>query len=42
MKDLATITNLIKELENKGFLTLKVSDDKLQILINRYLTGQNL
>jgi len=42
MHDLSTFTNLILELEKNGHLELKVSEERLQILVNRYLTGQDI
>lgn len=42
MHDLSTFTDLILELEKQGYLDLKVSEDRLQILVNRYLTGQDI
>lgn len=42
MHDLSTFTSLILELEKKGHLELKVSEERLQILVNRYLTGQDI
>lgn len=42
MHDLSTFTDVILELEKKGCLDLKISKDRLKILINRYLTGQNI
>lgn len=40
--DLKTLTNLLLELEKSNHLDLKVSEDRLTILINRYLTGQDI
>jgi hypothetical protein len=42
MHDLSTFTAVILELKKSGYLELKVSEDRLQILINRYLTGQDI
>jgi hypothetical protein len=42
MHNLNTFKTLILELEKNGHLDIKVSEDKLQVLINRYLTGQDL
>lgn len=42
MHDLRTFTDVILELEKKGYLDLKISKDRLQILVNRYLTGQDI
>lgn len=42
MHDLSAFTNVILELEKKGHLELKVSEEKLQSLVNRHLTGQEL
>lgn len=40
--EIKKIKALILELEKSGYLDLKVDSDRLQILINKYLTGQNL
>ena len=42
MHDLSTFKNVILALEKSGHLELKISEDRLQILINRYLTGQDI
>jgi hypothetical protein len=42
MHDLSTFTTIILELQKQGYLDLKVSEDRLQILVNRYLTGQDI
>lgn len=42
MHDLSTFTAVILELEKQGHLDLKISKDRLQILVNRYLTGQDI
>lgn len=42
MHDLSTFTAVILELEKQGHLNLKVSKDRLEILVNRYLTGQDI
>lgn len=42
MHDLSTFTNVILELEKSGHLELKVSEDRLKILVNKHLTGQDL
>lgn len=42
MHDLSTFTAVILELEKQGYLELKVSEDRLQVLVNRYLTGQDI
>jgi len=42
MHDLSTFTAVILELEKSGHLELKVTKDRLQILVNRYLTGQEI
>ena len=42
MHDLNTFTDVILELEKSGHLELKISEDRLSILVNRYLTGQDI
>lgn len=42
MHDLNTFTDVILELEKQGYLDLKISKDRLKILVNRYLTGQDI
>lgn len=42
MHDLSTFTNVILELEKKGHLELKVSESRLQSLVNKHLMGQEL
>ena len=42
MHTISSITDLILELEKSGDLDLKVSKDRLSILVNKYFTGQEL
>lgn len=42
MHDLSTFAAVILALEKSGHLELKISEDRLQILVNRYLTGQDI
>ena len=42
MNDISRIKDLILELEKQKYLTLNVDDYRLTILINRYLTGQDV
>ncbi|SDY05383.1 hypothetical protein [Flavobacterium degerlachei] len=42
MEDLKTIESLILALEESGHLELKISKERLIILINKYLTGQEI
>lgn len=42
MHTISSITDLILELEKSGHLDLKVSKDRLSVLINRHLTGQDI
>lgn len=42
MHDLSTFKDVILALEKSGYLELKISEDRLKILVNRYLTGQDI
>lgn len=42
MHTISNITDLILELEKSGHLDLKVSEERLSILINKHFTGQDL
>lgn len=42
MHDLSTFTDVILELEKSGHLELKISKDRLKVLVNRYMTGQDI
>jgi hypothetical protein len=42
MHDISSITKLILELEKSGSLDLKISKERLSILVNRYFTGQDI
>lgn len=41
MHDINSITDLILELEKSGNLDLKVSENRLSVLVNRHFTGQD-
>ena len=42
MHTISGITDLIIALEKNGHLDLKVSEDKLSVLINKYFTGEGI
>jgi hypothetical protein len=37
-----TLADFLRELESANLIELKISDERLEIVANRFLTGQNL
>lgn len=42
MNEIKTLVNFLKELEKENLIELKMSDERLEIIANKFLTGQNL
>jgi hypothetical protein len=42
MENPKLLATFLKELENANLIELKISDERLEIVANKFLTGQNL